>query len=79
MIFFVYRYVCFVPVSFYYAMFTCPDCQASNADVKGVFYDDPGNFEGDSAIFDEAYGMKPFAYTYMIPGNINEQAPDTVA
>jgi len=41
---------------------------ANNADIHGTYLNDVGNFEGNTAIFDEPSGQKEFSYTEVIPG-----------
>jgi len=52
--------------------------QADNTDIKGEYLADPGNFEGESSIFDEARGQKSFSYPNYVPGDSKERGSTTV-
>ena len=51
---------------------------AENAEIKGEYYSDPGNYESDSTIFDDAKGQKAYAYTSVVPGSTKDSGTATV-
>jgi len=52
---------------------------AENAEIKGEYFSDPGNYESDSTIFDAAKGQKAYAYTSVVPGSNKDSGTATVS
>jgi len=40
-----------------------------NSDIKGIFHNDPGTFEGDTTVFDDSRVDSPYAYEDYFPGS----------
>lgn len=45
---------------------------ADNAEIKGEYFSDPGSYEADATVFDDAKGQKAYAYPGAIPGSTRD-------